>query len=204
VGAAFPLIVDLSAAKKASVPEVDDEELVRFRIAPLLPFPVGEAEIRTEKSASIRNGAVLAQAMLRTTLEESERTMAALGFPAASVTSALSAALRGLPPLEETVDAIFGDSACALAVRDDRGGIHTIHMRLLLEGDDRARRAIDEARRAAAGARRIRVLGEDVRSLSSLAGDLPLLPAFDGSELRGLADPQVFPFLAVFHRGTKR
>jgi hypothetical protein len=201
VGAAFPSIVEVSSARRTPAPEVEDNDVVRFRMAPLLPFPVADAEIRTETSRSIRTGAVLAQAMLKSTLVESERTMKALGFPGVSVTSALSAALRGLPPLEEAVDVIFGDSACALAVRDNRGVIQAIHMRLLLEGDDRAPRAIDEARRAAVGVRKIRVLGEDVSSLLGHAGDTPVLPAFDRPELRGGADPQVFPFLGVFHKG---
>lgn len=98
VGAAFPSIVDVSSARRTSAPEVEDNDVVRFRMAPLLPFPVADAEIRTETSRSIRTGAVLAQAMLKSTLVESERTMKALGFPGVSVTSALSAALRGLPP----------------------------------------------------------------------------------------------------------
>ena len=179
LGATFPLIVDLKALKRGQAPEVDDADLVRFRLAPLLPFPISQAEVRTEVSSSLGSGAVLAQAILTATIEESEKVMAALGFPHPRVTSALSAALRGLPPRGHDVDLIFGDSACALALRNLGGVIEAIHLRLLVEGDDRAGRSIDEALRSAANLRSIRVLGEDAAALRGRAGEVGVHPAFD-------------------------
>ena len=202
LGATFPLIVDLKALKRGHAPEVDDADLVRFRLAPLLPYPISQAEVRTEVSTSLGPGAVLAQAILTTTIAESEKVMAGLGFPRPRVTSALSAALRGLPPRGHDVDLIFGDSACALVVRSLGGVIEAIHLRLLVEGDDRAGRSIDEAMRSAANLRSIRVLGEDEGALQGRAGEVTIHPAYDLPALRGFADPQRFPFLAVFHEGA--
>lgn len=201
LGATFPLIVDLKALKRGQAPEVDDADLVRFRLAPLLPFPISQAEVRTEASSSLGAGVVLAQAILTASISESEKVMAALGFARPRVTSALSAALRGLPPRGHDVDLIFGDSACALAVRNLGGVIEAIHLRLLVEGDDRAGRSIDEALRSAANLSSIRVLGEDEAALRGRAGEVAIHPAFDLPALRGGADPQRFPFLAVFHEG---
>lgn len=204
LGASFPSIVDVSALRKTQTPEVEEADLVRFRLAPLLPFPVALAEVRSERSASVRGGAVLAQAVLRTTIEEGEKTMASLGFPGSRVTSALSAALRGLPPMPGAVDVVFGDSACAIVVRDALGAMDAIHLRLLVVGDDRGRRSIDEAMRAASEVSQIRVLGEDVASLSSQGRDVSIRAAFDLPALRGAADPQRFPFLSVFHAKDSR
>ena len=204
LGASFPSIVDVTAMKKSQAAEIDEGEMVRFRLAPLLPFPVAQAEVRTETSPSVANGAVLAQAILKTTISESERVMGSLGFNRAHVTSTLSAACRGLPPRPGTVDLIFGDSACAIAVRNERGAIEAIHLRLLLEGDDRGQRSIDEAQRASAEALEIRVLGEDVALLRSHAREAAIQPAFDLPALRGAADPQRFPFLALFHERVFR
>jgi hypothetical protein len=202
IGATFPLIVDLKALKRGHAPEVDDADLVRFRLAPLLPFPISQAEVRTEVSTSLGPGAVLAQAILASTIVDCEKVMDGLGFPRPRVTSSLSAALRGLPPRGHDVDLIFGDSACALAVRNLGGVIEAIHLRLLVEGDDRAGRSIDEALRSAANLRSIRALGEDEAALQSRAGEVTIHPAFDLPALRGSADPQRFPFLSVFHEGA--
>jgi hypothetical protein len=199
LGACFPSIVDVSAAGRPPGTEVEEADLVRFRLAPLLPFPIALSEVRAERSASTGGGAVLAQAILKTTIAEGEKVMATLGFHRVHVTSALSAAVRGLPPRPGTVDLVFGDSACAIAVRDARGLIGAIHLRLLVEGDDRGQRSIDEALRATSAVSVIRVLGEDVGSLGGRAGEAAILPAFDMPELRGSADPQKFPFLSVFH-----
>ena len=199
LGASFPSIVDVPAQKQASTTEVEVADLVRFRLAPLLPFPIALSEVRTERSLAIRSGAVLAQAILKTTITEGEKVMSSLGFPRPYVTSTLSAALRGLPPRPGTVDLVFGDSACAIAVRDARGAIDAIRLRLLVEGDDRAQRSIDEALRATTEAREIRVLGEDAAALRGKARDSVVHSAFDEPALRGAADPQQFPFLSVFH-----
>lgn len=199
LGACFPSIVDLQALRKAQAPEVEEADLVRFRLAPLLPFPITLAEVRSERSSSVRGGAVLAQAVLRTTIAEGERVMASLGFGRARVTSSLSAALRGLPPKPGAVDLIFGDSACAIAVRDASGVMDAIHLRLLVEGDDRGQRSIDEALRAASEVAEIRVLGEDALSLRGQARGVVIQPAFDMPALQGGADPQRFPFLSLFH-----
>ena len=199
LGASFPSIVDVSALRKTRAPEVEEAEMVRFRLAPLLPFPIALAEVRYERSASVRSGAVLAQAVLRTTIEAGERAMTSLGFSRPRVTSSLSAALRGLPPRPGPVDLIFGDSACAIAVRDALGVMDAIHLRRLVLGDDRGRRSIDEALRAASEVSQIRVLGEDAASLRSEAGEVVVQAAFDDDALQGAADPQRFPFLSVFH-----
>jgi hypothetical protein len=204
LGASFPSIVDASAVKKAPSEDVEEADLVRFRLAPLLPFPIALSEVRSERSSSVRNGSVLAQAVLRTTIEEGERVMTSLGFPRPRVTSSLSAAIRGLPPKPGVVDLIFGDSACAVAVRDATGVMEAIHLRLLVEGDDRARRSVDEALRASSDASRIRVLGEGASSLEGRAGEVLIEPAFDTLALRDAADPQKFPFLSVFHEGVSR
>lgn len=203
VGATFPLVVDLKALKRGQAPEVDDSDLVRFRLAPLLPFPISQAEVRTETSTSLGAGVVLAQAILRSAIAEGERVMTTLGFSGPRVTSALSAALRGLPPRGHDVDLIFGDSACALAVRNLGGVVEAIHLRLLVEGDDRAGRSIDEALRSAANPHSIRVIGEDERALRGRAGEVVIEPAFSLEALRGSADPQRFPFLAIFHEGAR-
>ncbi|MBK5254724.1 MAG: hypothetical protein JJE39_01685 [Vicinamibacteria bacterium] len=203
LGAAFPSIVDLAGLLKARDADVDEADAVRFRVAALLPFPVAQAEVRTEASPSIGAGVVLAQAILKTVVLETEAVMATLGFKRPHITSALSAALRGLPPRPLLVDLIFGDSACAIAVRNQSGVVDAIHLRLLLEGEDRAQRSLDEARRATPGLREIRALGQDIESLRSRVQDAEVHPAFEGSTLEG-ADPQQFPFLAVFHARTSR
>lgn len=199
LGACFPSIVDVSALRKAQAPEVEEEDLVRFRLAPLLPFPIALAEVRSERSPSVRGGAVLAQAAPRTMIAEGERVMASLGFGRPRVTSSLSAALRGLPPKPGAVDLIFGDSACAIVLRDASGLMDAIHLRLLIEGDDRGRRSIDEALRAASTVAEIRVLGEDAHSLGGQARGAVVQAAFDAPAVEGGADPQRFPFLSVFH-----
>ena len=204
IGASFPSIVDLKALKKGQAAELDENEIVRFRLAPLLPFPVAQAEVRVEASASIGNGAVLAQAIPKATIVESEKAMASLGFGALRISSTLSAALRGLKARPGTVDLIFGDSACAIAVRDHRGEVNAVHLRLLLESDDRAQRSVDEGLRATGEAHEIRVLGESAELLRRKSGDAPVRPAFDEPALRGSADPQVFPFLALFHERAAR
>src|SRR5204863_641040 len=132
---------------------------------------------RSERTSSTRRGAVLAQAVLKSTISEGERTMAALGFSRPRVTSSLSAALRGLPPKPGAVDLVFGDSACAIVIRDALGAMEAIHLRLLVEGDDRGQRSMDEARRAASGAFEIRVLGEDAAALRNKAPEVTVEPA---------------------------
>jgi len=198
LGVTFPSIIDMTTPSRARAAEVDEAELVRFRMAPLLPFPVSQAEVRSESSKSLGAGVVLAQAILKSVVAESERVMEGLGFKEPEVSSALSAALRGLPGRAGVVDLIFGDSACAIAVRDERGGIEAIHLRLLVEGDDRAQRSIDEAFRATRVVREIRVLGEDDAALRARAGEAAVHPAFREAP-NGSADPQRFPFLALFH-----
>jgi hypothetical protein len=204
LGASFPSIVEVSAPKKTQAPEVEEADLVRFRLAPLLPFPIALSEVRSERSSSVRGGAALAQAVLKTTIEEGERVMASLGFGRPRVTSSLSAALRGLPPRPGTVDLIFGDSACAIVVRDASGFMDAIHLRLLVLGDDRAQRAIDEALRAATEVSQIRVLGEDAASLRGKAPEVAIQPAFDEKARPGAADPQRFPFLSLFHERASK
>src|SRR5436190_473835 len=54
LGASFPSIVDVAALGKTPAPEVAEADLVRFRLAPLLPFPIALAEVRSERSASVR------------------------------------------------------------------------------------------------------------------------------------------------------
>lgn len=202
IGVTYPSIVETASLGRGKA-DVSQEDLIRFRIAPLLPFPVNLAEVRSEAAASLGPGVVLAQAILKTTIIEGERVMEAIGFRRPRVTSALSAALRGLPPQPGVIDLIFGDSACAIAVRDQGGAVEAIHLRLLVEGDDRAQRSMDEAFRAAKVAKDIRVLGEDAVALASKAGDVKVRPAFDEKALRGSSDPQAFPFLAVFHQGAR-
>lgn len=204
LGASFPSIVDVSAPGKTQASEVEEADLVRFRMAPLLPFPIALSEVRSERSSSVRAGAVLAQAVLKTTIAEGEGVMASLGFGRPRVTSSLSAALRGLPPKPGAVDLIFGDSACAIVVRDALGIMDAIHLRLLVPGDDRGQRSIDEALRAGSEVSQIRVLGEDAASLRGKAVDVVVEPAFDTPALAGAADPQRFPFLAVFHRSGSK
>ncbi|MEO8361554.1 MAG: hypothetical protein ABI672_16085 [Vicinamibacteria bacterium] len=205
LGAAFPSIIDRPSIDKAKTSEVDEADVVRFRLSPLLPFPIAQAEVRTETSASIGRDVVLAQAVLKSLIADSERVMGSLGLSRPRVTTALSAALRGLPARAGTVDLVFGDSACAIAVRDLRGSVEAIHLRLLLPGDDRARRSVDEAQRATAEPREIRALGESVETLRLRASpDAVIHPAFDLPELKGSADPQQFPFLSVFHERQGR
>ncbi len=203
IGAAYPAIVDVKSLRKAQGAELDEEDLVRFRLAPLLPFPVSDAEIRFEPLGPA-SGMILGQAILRAAIIEGERVMASLGFPRVSVTSALSAALRGLKPEGEAVDLVFGDSACAIVVRNVSGAIESIHLRLLIEGDDRLQRSIDEAQRAAPATRQIRVLGEAFPATPDHLGDVPVQLAFPAGASEGPANPQEFPFLALFHEGARR
>jgi hypothetical protein len=203
LGASFPSIVDVSGLRKPSSEEVEEADLIRFRLAPLLPFPIALAEVRSERSSTLRSGSVLAQAVLRNRIEEGERMMASLGFPRPHVTSSLSAALRGLKPKPGAVDLLFGDSACAIAVRDATGVMEAIHLRLLVEGDDRIQRSVDEALRATSDVAEIRVIGEAASSLGT-GGRVLIQPAFDSLAFQGAADPQRFPFLAVFHEGAAR
>lgn len=202
IGAAFPSIVDASHGRASGDADLDPDEVVRFRLAPLLPFPAAQAEIRTEP-ALVKGGSVLAQAMPKAMIAEGEGVMGSLGFPAVRVTSALSAALRGLSPRRLAVDLVFGDSACAMAVRDGEGAIEALHLRLLLEGEDRGRRSVDEALRATPGLREIRVIGEPAASLRPLASDIEVHPAFDATSWPESADPQRFPFLAALNQGRQ-
>ena len=204
LGAAFPAVVDIATLHKARTAEVAEADLVRFHLAPLLPFPIAQAEVRMESQPSLGSGVVLAQAILKTTIAETEKAMTTLGFSRVRVVSTLSAALRGLPPRSGCVDLILGDSASAVAVRGPSGVLQAVHLRLLVEGDDRAQRSIDEAARATSDAVEIRVLGDDVGALRHRAGDTRVVPAFDEPTLRGAADPQLFPFLGVFHSGRIR
>jgi hypothetical protein len=204
LGASYPAVVDAAPPRNSQARDVGEADLIRFRLSPLLPFPIAQAEVRSDAPPPGGNGAVLAQAIPKALIVESERVMASLGFPRPHVTSTLSAAFRGLPPKPRTVDLIFGDSACAIAVRNEEGAVEAIHLRLLLPGDDRAQRSMDEARRAADDVREVRVLGEDVLALQRSAPDLSIRPAFDEPALHGSADPQRFPFLAVFHARPSR
>jgi len=80
-----------------------------------------------------------------------------------------------------------------------------IHLRLLVPGDDRGQRSIDEALRAASGVSRIRVLGEDAASLRGKVENVVIQPAFDPKDATaGAADPQRFPFLSVFHGSASK
>lgn len=200
LGAAFPSVLDLPSLRSAEGADVADADLVRFRLAPLLPFPVAQAEVRMEAFPSFGRGAVLAQAILKSTIAETEKVMTALGFGPVHVSSTLSSALRGLSPGKGGIDLILGDSASAIAVRDDRGEVHAIHLRLLAEGDDRARRSIAEAIRAAPEKREIRVLGEDAAAVRGQTDEALITGAFTGRPHAG-ADPQLFPFLDVFYEG---
>jgi len=203
LGAVFPSILEAHSLRAPGV-EVEESQAVRFRIAPALPFPVAQAEVRSDTSPAIGVGVVLAQAIPKTGVEEGEKVMNALGFKRPRISSTLSAALRGLPPRPRVVDLVLGDSACAIAVRNDRGSVEAIHLRLLLEGDDRARRSLDEARRATAEPREIRVLGGDAEALRELGSGLAIEAAFVQPSFQGGADPQRFPFLSVFHaRGPR-
>jgi hypothetical protein len=204
LGAAFPSIIALAGLRKAREAEVEEVDAVRFRLATVLPFPVAQAEVRTESSPSIGAGVLLAQAIPRTLIQESEKAMLSLGFEKPRVASTLSAALRGLSPCPGMVDLILGDSACAIAVRNDLGVVEAVHLRLLLEGEDRARRSLDEAVRATPELREIRALGEDVENLRSRAREVTILSGFGPPLLGGSADPQQFPFLSVFHGKTSR
>lgn len=200
IGVTFPSILDAAGLDKGRSGEIEEDDLVAFRMAPLLPFPVSQAVVRSESSPGLGSGVVLAQAILKSAITESEKVMGELGFNEPEVSSALSAALRGLPRQGGIVDLIFGDSACAIAVRDERGGVEAIHLRLLVAGDDRAERSIDEAFRATRVVREIRVLGEDDAALRIRAGDALVRPAFARPALPGPGDPQRFPFLSVFER----
>ncbi len=198
IGVPFPSIIEAAELKKGGAGGVLEEDLVAFRMAPLLPFPVSQAVVRSESGPGLGPGVVLAQAILKSVVAESEKVMGDLGFREPEVSSALSAALRGLPKHQGIVDLIFGDSACAIAVRDERGGVEAIHLRLLVEGDDRAQRSIDEAFRATRVVREIRVMGEDDAALRARAGEALVRPAFSQGAIAGLGDPQRFPFLSVF------
>lgn len=198
IGVTFPSVLDAAGLGKGASGEINEEDLVAFRMAPLLPFPVSQAVIRSESSPGLGPGVVLAQAILKSAITESETLMGDLGFKEPEVSSALSAALRGLPKQGGIVDLIFGDSACAIAVRHPSGGVEAIHLRLLVEGDDRAQRSIDEAFRATRGVREIRVLGEEAEALRARAGEAVVRPAFAQGTLFGGGDPQRFPFLSVF------
>lgn len=204
LGATFPSITDAGTAARAQAPDVAEVDFVRFRLASLLPFPVSQAEVRTETFPSIAPGMVLAQAVLRTNVVAAEAAMAAWGFPGARISSVLSAAFGGLPIRPDTVDLILGDSACAVCARDARGLTEAIHLRLLSEGEDRGRRALEEARRAAPSVRSVRVIGEDVRALASPFGEVALVPAFAESAAQGDADPQRAPFLAFLQAVSRR
>jgi len=205
IGASFPSILEEPALAKVTGSGVAEADVVRFRLAPLLPFPIAQAEVRTESSTSIGAGAVLAQATPKAVISECEQFMGSLGFSGLHVVSALSAALRGLEARPGAVDLILGDSAFALAVRSDAGGIETIHLRLLVEGDDRTKRPVDEAIRASSDASSVRILGADPRSFPAGGQGTEIVAAFPAPspDVAG-ADPQLFPFLAIFHAGRSR
>jgi hypothetical protein len=203
VGVTFPSIVEAASLRRSVNADVEEADLLRFRLGPLLPFPVAQAEVRTESGPWIGNGVVLAQAVPKAIVNETERAMNDLGFRAPQIASALSAALRGLPARPGAVDLILGDSASAVAVRDEQGAIQAVHVRLLVEGDDRASRSIDEAIRATPRAREIRVIGEEVALIRNRDAEIPVVPAFGEAALRD-ADPQRFPFLGIFEETSRR
>lgn len=199
IGATFPSITGAAAAGRARAADVPEADFVRFRFASVLPFPVSQAEVRTESAPSLGPGLVLAQAALKSTVAAAEAAMEAWGFNGARISSVLSAAARGLPPRPETVDLILGDAACAVCARDARGVAEAIHIRLLSEGEDRRRRSFDEARRTAPSARELRIIGEDIAGLEAPAPEVGLVSAFPASTATDGADPQRFPFLSMFH-----
>jgi hypothetical protein len=203
VGVTFPSILETDSLRRSANADVEEAELLRFRLAPLLPFPVAQAEVRTESGPLIGSGVVLAQAVPKAIVEETDKAMRDLGFGAPVIASALSASLRGLSARPGTVDLILGDSASAIAVRDERGSIQAVHVRLLVEGDDRASRSIDEAIRATPRAREIRVIGEDAGSIGSRTGDVAVVPAFPNATSRD-TDAQRFPFLGMFEEAARR
>jgi hypothetical protein len=203
LGVTFPSIVETASLRRSGNADVEEAELLRFRLAPLLPFPVAQAEVRTESGPSIGQGIVLAQAVPKAIVEETDRAMRDLGFGAPLIASALSASLRGLSARPGTVDLILGDSASAIAVRDERGSIQAVHVRLLVEGDDRASRSIDEAIRATPRAREIRVIGEEAALIKKGNGETPIVPAYDERAPRD-ANAQRFPFLGVFEERAGR
>ncbi len=196
LGAVFPAVFDSASLKRGGVAEVGEDEMVRFRLAPLLPFSVALADVQAERCDQGRGG-VLAQAVLKTLVTDGRALMTSLGFRRVRVTSALSAVLRGLKPAPRALDLIYGDSACAIAVRGERGFVESVHLRLLLEGEDREQRALDEAFRAATLVGDIRVSGASIDGLRRKAHDLSVVSAFPPMD-RALGDPQTFPFLAVF------
>lgn len=203
LGAAFPAILDAAALKRGGVADVGEDEMARFRLAPLLPFSVALADVQTERCDGGRGG-ILAQAVLKTLVNEGRAVLSSLGYRRVRVTSALSCALRGLEPNPRAVDLIYGDSACAIAVRGARGFVESVHLRLLLEGEDREQRALDEAFRAASPIAELRVAGSFLDGLRRKAGDLNVTAAFPNCGPGSVPDAQTYPFLAVFAGGARR
>ena len=96
VGAAFPAVLDLGARSRPGRAEVEEADMARFRLAPLLPFPVALADVQTERCDSA--GGILAQAVLKSLVAEGRSVMGSLGYRRVRVASALSASLRGFRP----------------------------------------------------------------------------------------------------------
>ena len=200
IGASFPATLEESAV--ARVADVAEGDMARFRMSPLLPFPATQAEIRLERAAAFGPGVALGQAIPQSVVAEGERFMSDCGFASASIGATLSTALRGFRARPSVVDVILGDSAYALGVRNARAALESIHVRLLVEGDDPIRRSTEEALRASRGVLEVRIGGASPDAIEAVARgwSTSIVPAFphEGS----FNGPQRFPFLGIFEEGA--
>lgn len=161
LGATFPYVFEAELSDRASAASVDQTDLARFRLAPNLPFPISQAEVRVERLRSAGPGVLLAQGAPKAAVAAAREAMLGWGFTAPSISSLLSCALSGLPATEGA-DIVLGDRACVVAVRDSAGSLRGVHLRLLGQEDDPSARAVEEARRAAGSEAAVRWLAGDV------------------------------------------
>jgi hypothetical protein len=183
-GSAATLILPdgLARAQVFDTPQgVEPGEYARFRLAPGLPFPAGEAVVDAQPLGRQR---CLGVAVRRGVVESYEALAAAVRLDVERVDLAPIAALAGLLRTAgrepSTVDLILGDAALSLAAWKD-GALRVFRSRRRDSGADEAARLGDEATRTATlagdGAMpRVRVVGpgatalvQELRSLGARA-----------------------------------
>ncbi|HSB61376.1 MAG TPA: hypothetical protein VLI67_06635 [Vicinamibacteria bacterium] len=124
---------------------IDLRAFVRFRLAPLLPYPAEEAVIDVLR---LGRGRVLGAAVRRSVVAEYEQSAAAAGFLQEGVHLAPLLVVAGLLRRGAGVHVILGDAALSLAAfRDAR--LAAFRTRRRDPGPGEAERLLDEAERTA-------------------------------------------------------
>lgn len=170
VGAAFPAIVATGDGRW-----VDFDELLRFRLSSLAPFPMHETTVAYDRDLRTQPGHVFAEVLPKAQIEAALKLAAALGCEHPRIHSGLGAALRAFQDASSAssasvVDLILGDAAYAVAERADGGALMAVTTRFLTDGADRIERALHDAATREPAPSAIRVAGPGAPTARSDSG----------------------------------